>query len=444
MKLDFEEVSVAGLAKSYGPTLALAGVDLSFGAGNVTVIQGSNGSGKSTLLWLLAMLAYPTRGEIRYGQYGVSRADGLRGRIGFVAHQLQLYPGLSGHENLLLAAKLQSIPYAEKRATDLCEALCLGEYWDRPVRTYSRGQAQRVSIARALLHEPRLLLDGRARDRPRREVHRVGRRADRAREARRRDRDHRDPRSQVRERGGRPRSSHGPRPNRGARSMSTLRAAWLVALKDLQLELRTKEILTSTGLFAVLVVTLGSLAFYTDPVSSPNVAPGVLWISILFCGILLIGRSWALERENDAVFGLLLAPIPRASIYIGKTISALVLLFVVELLLVPLCLIFFQIEPSGIMLPLLALVFLGSIGFVSTASLFSAVGIRTRARDLMLSVLVFPLVAPALLASAVATRELFGGATTAEILGWMRILAAFDLLFVGFGVWVSRHLLAET
>lgn len=226
--------------------------------------------------------------------------------------------------------------------------------------------------------------------------------------------------------------------------MTMLRAAWLVALKDLQLELRTKEILTSTGLFAILVVTLGSLAFYTDPVSSPKVAPGVLWISILFCGILLIGRSWSLERENDAVFGLLLAPIPRSSIYVGKTLSALILLFVIELLLVPLCLVFFQIEPSGIMGPLMALVFLGSVGFISTAALFSAVGIRTRARDLMLSVLVFPLVAPALLAAAVATRELFAGATPGEILGWIRILTAFDLLFVGFGVWVSRHLLAET
>jgi heme exporter protein A len=158
VKLDFEHVSVTGLAKSYGPTLALAGVDLGFDAGTVTAIQGSNGSGKSTLLWLLAMLAYPTRGEIRYGAHGVARSDGLRGRIGFVAHQLQLYPGLSGRENLVLAAKLQSIPYAEKRADDLCEALTLGDYWNRPVRTYSRGQAQRVSIARALLHEPRLLL----------------------------------------------------------------------------------------------------------------------------------------------------------------------------------------------------------------------------------------------------------------------------------------------
>ena len=110
MKLDFEEVSVAGLAKSYGPTLALAGVDLNFDAGTVTVIQGSNGSGKSTLLWLLAMLAYPTRGEIRYGQYGITHADGLRGRIGFVAHQLQLYPGLSGHENLCSPPSCRTSP----------------------------------------------------------------------------------------------------------------------------------------------------------------------------------------------------------------------------------------------------------------------------------------------------------------------------------------------
>ncbi len=90
--LDFEQVSVTGLAKSYGPTLALAGVDLSFNAGTATAIRGSNGSGKSTLLWLLAMLAYPTRGEIRYGRYSVAHADDLRARIGFVAHQLQLYP----------------------------------------------------------------------------------------------------------------------------------------------------------------------------------------------------------------------------------------------------------------------------------------------------------------------------------------------------------------
>ena len=158
MPTDFEEVGVLGLSKSYGPTLALAGVDLRFDAGTVTAIRGANGSGKSTLLWLLALLGLPTKGEIRYGAYGFAHADEIRAKIGLVAHQLQLYPGLSGHENLVLSAKLQGIAYAEKRAEDLSAALSLDEYWGRPVRTYSRGQAQRVSIARALLHEPRLLL----------------------------------------------------------------------------------------------------------------------------------------------------------------------------------------------------------------------------------------------------------------------------------------------
>jgi heme exporter protein A len=158
VKLDFEEVGVTGLAKSYGSTLALAGVDLRFEAGTVTVIRGANGSGKSTLLWLLALLAYPTKGEVRYGDYGASYADELRGLIGFIAHQLQLYPGLSGRENLALTAKLHGIRNPEARVETLGKALTVGDYWDRPVRTYSRGQAQRISIARALLHEPRLLL----------------------------------------------------------------------------------------------------------------------------------------------------------------------------------------------------------------------------------------------------------------------------------------------
>jgi ABC-type multidrug transport system ATPase subunit len=158
VRLDFEEVGVSGLTKAYGPTLALAGVDLQFTAGSATVVRGANGSGKSTLLWLMALLGHPTKGSLRYGGYGTDRANEIRGNIGFVAHQLQLYPGLSGHENLVLAAKLQGIEDADGRACELARSLAAIEYWDRPLRTYSRGQAQRISIARALLHQPRLLL----------------------------------------------------------------------------------------------------------------------------------------------------------------------------------------------------------------------------------------------------------------------------------------------
>ncbi|MEM7137434.1 MAG: ABC transporter ATP-binding protein [Myxococcota bacterium] len=158
MRLDFEEVAVSGLTKSYGATLALAGVNLKFSKGTVTAVLGANGSGKSTLLWLLALLGRPTRGEVRFGEHDARSAAELRARIGFVAHQLQLYPGLSGQENLALAAKLHGLADGADRAQRLAEQLTMADYWERPLRTYSRGQAQRVAIARALLHEPRLLL----------------------------------------------------------------------------------------------------------------------------------------------------------------------------------------------------------------------------------------------------------------------------------------------
>ncbi|MEM8607050.1 MAG: ABC transporter ATP-binding protein [Myxococcota bacterium] len=158
MGLDFDEVAVTGLTKSYGATLALAGIDLRFASGSTTAILGANGSGKSTLLWLLALLSRPTRGNIRYGEYGMDDAAELRGAIGFVAHQLQLYPGLSGLENLELSSELYGVADAPRRIEALEQALGLAEYWTRPLRTYSRGQAQRIAIARALLHSPRLLL----------------------------------------------------------------------------------------------------------------------------------------------------------------------------------------------------------------------------------------------------------------------------------------------
>lgn len=158
MKLDFDEVAVTGLTKSYGATLALAGVNLHLERGTVTAVLGANGSGKSTLLWLLALLARPTRGEIRYGNYGAEHAAEIRGRIGFVAHQLQLYPGLSGLENLKLSSELHGVSASADRIASLDQSLSLSEYWTRPLRTYSRGQAQRVAIARALLSSPALLL----------------------------------------------------------------------------------------------------------------------------------------------------------------------------------------------------------------------------------------------------------------------------------------------
>jgi len=156
--LDFDRIEVRDLVKLYGPTRALAGVRLELRAGEITAIEGPNGSGKSTLLEVLSLLSCPSRGELRFGQHDPRRVPELRGRIGLVAHAAMVYPDLTGVENLALAARLHGLPHDNASERALVERFDLGAFMQRPARTYSRGQLQRLSLARALLHAPRLLL----------------------------------------------------------------------------------------------------------------------------------------------------------------------------------------------------------------------------------------------------------------------------------------------
>lgn len=157
MDFDFTTVTARGLVKVFGPTRALVGVDARFDAGIVTAVEGPNGSGKSTLLALLAQLTRPTRGEIVYGEHR-ARGSELRRRIGVLAHAAMIYPDLSGLENLALYARLHEVAEPRARVRRMAERFEIGRWGERPARTYSRGQLQRVSLARALMHEPRLLL----------------------------------------------------------------------------------------------------------------------------------------------------------------------------------------------------------------------------------------------------------------------------------------------
>jgi heme exporter protein A len=158
VSLEFDRVSATDLVKLYGPTRALAGVGVSFSAGEVCAVEGPNGSGKSTLLTLLSLMARPTRGQIRFGTHDPLQTPALRARIGVLAHAAMVYPDLNGAENLELFARLYELADGAQRIGTLRERFELGAFFDRPARTYSRGQLQRLSLARALLHEPRLLL----------------------------------------------------------------------------------------------------------------------------------------------------------------------------------------------------------------------------------------------------------------------------------------------
>ena len=225
--------------------------------------------------------------------------------------------------------------------------------------------------------------------------------------------------------------------------MSTLRTAWLIAKKDLRIESRSGEIVITTGFFGVLVAVLTSLSFYIDDTTARMMAPGVLWLSLAFAGVLAMGRSWAREREENVMRGLLLAPASRAGLYLGKAIGAFFFLLVVEVLLLPVVALLFHLDLIPVFGRVIALLLLGTIAFVAAGTLFAAMSVRTRARELMLSVVLFPLVAPALLAGVVATRDVLGGAPLTDTLQWMRILGAFDLTFVGAGLALFDSLLSE-
>lgn len=217
----------------------------------------------------------------------------------------------------------------------------------------------------------------------------------------------------------------------------------VVFLKDLRIEARTKEIVTTTALFALLVVVMSSLAFSFDRNFSRAIAPGVLWVSIAFAGQLATARSWGRERDLEVMRGLLLSPIPRASIFLGKTLSNLLFLALVEALVIPLVALFFSIDLLAVLPILSLLVVLGTLGFVSASTLFGALLVRGQTREMVLSIVVFPLITPALFIAVVATRQLFAGATMNEVIGWVKILAAFDVVFLTAGLVLFEPLLAD-
>lgn len=149
-------ITLRGVSKTYGPVRALVGVTCTFAAGAITVLRGPNGSGKSTLLAIVGLMTKPTSGYIDHGELGSQRHE-IRGALGWVGHESLCYPDLTGRQNVELAASLHDCDPRKAFAT-AAERFDLKVFADRPVRTYSRGQRQRIALARALVQSPRLLL----------------------------------------------------------------------------------------------------------------------------------------------------------------------------------------------------------------------------------------------------------------------------------------------
>jgi heme exporter protein B len=210
--------------------------------------------------------------------------------------------------------------------------------------------------------------------------------------------------------------------------------ALAVAGKDLRIELRTREIVTTAGFFAALVAIMASVAFYSGAVTTTRVAPGAIWLAVAFASVLALGRTWQREREDSALLALLVSPAPRASIFAGKAIGVVAFVTMVECIVVPVVALLFHIELGSIILPFGLVLGMGTIGIAATGTLFGAMTVRTRARDLVLATVLFPLLSPTLVSGVAATREIFLGAPFEEIRDYLVLLGTFDFVAVAGGL----------
>ncbi len=201
-------------------------------------------------------------------------------------------------------------------------------------------------------------------------------------------------------------------------------------LKDLRIELSTGEILTTTAFFAILVVILEAMSLSTGDEVTTRVAPGALWLAIVFSSVLALGRSWQREREESAFTGLLVAPIPRAAIWCGKALGVLAFVLAVEVVLVALVALLFHVDLPAVGGVLAAIMVLGTVGVAATGTLFGAMTVRTRARELILAAVMLPLLSPAILTSVVATRDVFWAAVHGEPVDLGEVGASLLLLAV--------------
>ncbi len=228
-----------------------------------------------------------------------------------------------------------------------------------------------------------------------------------------------------------------------ARRIGWWRQAWLVLRKDLSIELATGEVVTTSGFFALLVVVMASLSFFSGPDARTEVAPGVIWVGVAFASVLALSRTWQREREHDALSGLLVLPIERSAVFAGKALGVLAFTLAIESMVVPATALLFDlpIARGGLGLGLAAFCLVATPGIAAAGTLFGAMTVRTSARDLVLAVVLFPLLAPTLLAAVSGTRELCAGVPVGELGDYFALMGVFGFVFIAGGLGLFESLI---
>ncbi len=211
---------------------------------------------------------------------------------------------------------------------------------------------------------------------------------------------------------------------------SFLSDALLIARKDLAIEFRSRSAFLSVVVFALLGIVIFYFAWDPTAVSAADLAPGVLWVIFTFSGLLGLHRSFAVEQEERAIDGLLASPVAREAIFLGKAAANLVFVLAVQAIVIPAVSLFYNLPLGAIALPLAGIALLSAIGLVTVGTLFSAMAANTRLSELLLPMLSLPFFVPIVIPAAQATAKLLSGRPVVESFVWLRLLLAFDLIFV--------------
>lgn len=222
-----------------------------------------------------------------------------------------------------------------------------------------------------------------------------------------------------------------------------IRVTAAVAAKDLRLELRTRSTLLSAVVFAVLILVVFNFSRDPTAIASHDLAPSVLWVTVAFASVTALHRGFTVEREHGALDALRLAPAPRGALFLGKAMANLAFVLFIEAVTVPLAVLFFELPVGRAGWGLLWVMLLASIGFVAVGTLLSALAVRTRFAELMLPVLLLPFMVPPLTIAAEASARLFSGRPLSEVLGWLRFLAIYDVVFVTLGLLLFSAVIDE-
>jgi len=211
--------------------------------------------------------------------------------------------------------------------------------------------------------------------------------------------------------------------------------------KDMLTELRTREIIVSVLVFALLVLVIFSFAFGAEAEVTESIAPGILWVALTFGGIIGLNRTFALEKENSRLEGLMLCPVDHAVIYWGKLAGSFTFMLAVAIVVTPIFLTLFNLP---VFIPELVLIIvLALTGFAAVGTLFSALAVNTRARDIMLPILFLPVVIPVIIAAVKATGLALAGNHWGDMLIWLQIIIVFDIIYLVAATLVFEFVIEE-